>query len=66
MNLFQYAGLHLLGGLIGESHGKDMAIDGRLLNNIADIFVCQLIGLAGTGTRIQDFRSHGSKSRFSK
>ncbi len=58
VDLLQDAALHLLGGLVREGHGEDVTVDGGLFDHVADVFVGQLIGLARSGARIQDFRSH--------
>ena len=62
--LLEDAILHLLGGLVGEGHGEDVAVDGGLFDHVAHVFVCQLVGLARSGARVQNFRSHCPKCRF--
>ena len=64
VNLFQDAGFHLLGGLVGEGHGEDVTIEFGLFDDVVDIFVGQLIGLSGPGAGVQDLRSHCSEFRF--
>lgn len=66
VDLLQDAGLHLLGGLVGEGHGEDVAIEFGLLDDVVDIFVGQLIGLSGAGTGVQNLRSHCSECRLAE
>ena len=66
MNLLEDARLHLFGGLVRKGHGEDMAVEVGPSDDVADEFVGQLVGLSRSGARIQNLRSHSSKSRFSK
>ena len=64
MDLLQNARLHLLGGLVGEGHGQDVAVEMGLVDDVADVFVGQLVGFSRPGACIQNLRSHSSKFRF--
>ena len=64
VNLLQDTRFHLLGGLVREGHGKDMAVETGLADHVADVFVGQLVGLSRPGARIQNLRSHCPKFRF--
>ena len=63
VDLAQDTALHLFGSLVGEGHGKDGAIEIGLLLVIAyrivNIFICELVCLARSGTRTQYLGSHG-------
>ena len=64
VDLLQDARLHLLGGLVGKGHGQDVAVEMGLVDDVADVFVGQLVGLSRPGACIQNLRSHSSKFRF--
>ena len=54
--LVQDAALHLVGGLVGEGHGEDVAVGLRILlrQEQADVFAGQVVGLSRTGGCFHD------------
>lgn len=64
--LLENTRLHLLGGLVGEGHGEDMAVERRLLHHVAHVLVGQLIGLARPGAGIENSGPHGKRWMFGK
>ena len=64
VDLLQDARFHLLGGLVREGHGEDVAVEARLVDHVADVFVGQLVGFSRSGACIQNLRSHCPKFRF--
>ena len=64
VDLLENTALHLLGGLVGKGHGQDMTVGGGTLHDVVHVLVGQLIGLARTGARIQNDRSHAPKREF--
>ncbi len=64
--LLENTRLHLLGSLVGEGHGEDMAVERRLLHHVAHVLVGQLVGLARPGAGIEDSGPHGKRWMFGK
>ena len=64
VDLLQDARFHLLGGLVGEGHGEDVAVNAGLFDHVAHVFVRQLVGLARPCACIQNSRPHCPKCRF--
>ena len=64
VNLPQDAALHLLGGLVGEGDGQNVAVELRTLDDVVYVFVGQLVGLARTGTGIEYLCPHGATVGF--
>ena len=62
--LLEDARFHLLGGLVGEGHGEDVAVNAGLFDHVAHVFVRQLVGLARPRACIQNSRPHCPKCRF--
>ena len=57
VDLLQDARFHLLGGLVREGHGEDVAVNAGLFDHVAHVFV-------RSGACIQNLRSHCPKFRF--
>ncbi len=64
VDLLEYAPLHLLGGLVGEGHGEDVAVALGVFHRVAHVFVGQLVGLSRPRARIEDSRSHARRFRL--
>ena len=64
VDLLEDARFHLLGGLVGEGHGEDVAVNAGLFDHVAHVFVRQLVGLARPCACIQNSRPHCPKCRF--
>ena len=62
MYLFEYAALHLLGGLVGKGHCEDVAVRCRIFDYVTHIFVGQLVCLSRACARTQNFCSHNNNT----